>query len=423
MNEGKLIDGNMSSMIDLKAELYRKQEAFRLKKLSSTQRQLVEDNDNLYANTNQTKYKLGKRIRQKNDHELRQQRLQTSVTAKGRVTELSEELAEEEKALKRSREMLEMKSRLYEKWTQNPDLLNANKDDEDLDEDIDDRILVDFHRKAYEDVRTKSDSKSEPMIENNDKETEEEEEEWTEFVDSLGRSRKCLKKDLQHFVDIDRQSQTYHRFQSCLVDSLGRSRKCLKKDLQHFVDIDRQSFQRNTTVDKSDIPSVPELSSSNELLSDDLRREIERRNWETGARNELTGETDGPQRDNLNVHYQSVKRNEIRDHGVAYYAFSEDQQTRQQQMDLLNQMREQTKTQKQQKQNLKQKRKQLLRQRLAKVAQRKGIALEVKESSTLRLLLHLLSLGYRRGLGSGHGSSQSLTLQPFLLNGVHNRLY
>jgi hypothetical protein len=124
------------------------------------------------------------------------------------------------------------------------------------------------------------------------------------------------------------------------------------------------------------------LSSSNELLSDDLRREIERRNWETGARNELTGETDGPQRDNLNVHYQSVKRNEIRDHGVAYYAFSEDQQTRQQQMDLLNQMREQTKTQKQQKQNLKQKRKQLLRQRLAKVAQRKGIALEIKESSS-----------------------------------------
>jgi hypothetical protein len=115
-------------------------------------------------------------------------------------------------------------------------------------------------------------------------------------------------------------------------------------------------------------------------LSNDLIRELDRREWETNASNEMNSGTDGQQSDG-SIHYQNVQFNEIRDHGVAYYSFSKDSQQREEQMDLLNKLREQTKNQKIAKQKLKEKRKLLMRERLAKIAQRKGISIDFAQSS------------------------------------------
>ena len=341
MNESKQIEVNSASIIDLKAELYRKQESFRLKKLSQTQQQVVENDHNLYEINFNQKYKLGKRIREKNDKELIANNKRRCGQNTTQDTKLTEEEIEVQKALKKSKEMLEKKSLLYEKLSRNPNLLN--KTEEDSEEESDERILVDFHQKAYQ--KKTSD----------DKDFTEEEEEWTEFVDSLGRTRKCLKKDLEHYLNVDRQMFGHNKSE------------------------DNRPKEEN----RSEQSSIPQLSANNELLTDDLRRELERREWEANARNEVTNERQSEgNRSNANIHYQNVKFNEIRDHGVAYYAFDEDSTKRQQQMDLLKQLRDQTKTRKEQKQRLKQKRKQLMRERLAKVAQRKGIPFEPKESSS-----------------------------------------
>jgi hypothetical protein len=367
MNESPQIGVNSSSIIDLKAELYRKQESFRLKKLSQSQQQFVNNDNNLYSinnnSNNDKKYKLGKRIREKvaktglkfNDR----------INSKLEENQLNEEKIEEEKALKKSRDMLEIKTKLYDKYSNDINLC-LNKEDEEFD----DRILVNFQQKAIdqqirndlidknEDLRhlsVKNDliNKNEDLSHlslNNETNSEEE---WTEFVDSLGRSRKCLKKDLQYFIDIDKKS--FHKNDD-------------KNELKSVNDL------------SNNISTFPHLSKNSELLSNDLIRELDRREWETNASNEMNSGNDGQQSDGQ-IHYQNVQFNEIRDHGVAYYSFSKDSQQREEQMDLLNKLREQTKNQKIAKQKLKEKRKLLMRERLAKIAQRKGISIDFTQSS------------------------------------------
>lgn len=349
MNESKQIDVNSASIIDLKAELYRKQEDFKLKKLAQSQQQTVENDNKLYEiNNKQVKYKLGKRIREKNDQEITDN-IKRKYGLKTKEDEVkNEELIEVEKALQKSRQMLEIKSKLYDKWSRNPNLLV--KDDDQLEEDGDQRILVDFHRKSYDDrlVRNSCDKR----LDSDD--DEKDAEEWTEFVDSLGRTRKCLKKDFEHFQEMDRKS---------------------------FNATDRRDSRIEWNRDVSGT-SLPHLSADNQMLTNDLRRELERQKWEDNAKNEVMAGRPENSSNNLNTHYQDVQHNEIRDHGVAYYAFAKDQTTRNEQMELLKQLRDQTKTRKEQKLKLKQRRKELLKQRLAKVAQRKGIAFEPKESSS-----------------------------------------
>lgn len=116
------------------------------------------------------------------------------------------------------------------------------------------------------------------------------------------------------------------------------------------------------------------MSRSNELLSDDLRRELDRQEWEESEKESL--KQTGP------IHYQNVQFNEIREHGAAYFAFSQQDSERQAQMSLLNKLREQTKDQRLKREKLKAKRKEVMRARLAKVAQRKGIDLPAPTTSS-----------------------------------------
>ena len=89
------------------------------------------------------------------------------------------------------------------------------------------------------------------------------------------------------------------------TDSLGRSRRCLKKDLPQMLLIDQQmeTAKRETR------------SSSPDLLSEDMRRERERQKWEEEAyREAIGGEYDEEVEDyrkleeSATVHYQTVRQ-------------------------------------------------------------------------------------------------------------------
>ena len=72
-------------------------------------------------------------------------------------------------------------------------------------------------------------------------------------------------------------------------------------------------------------------------MSDDMRMDRERRDWEEQAEQELDKPVEP-------LHYQSVQAGEVRSHGVGYYAFSEDTEKRKEEMAMLTKLREQVRT-------------------------------------------------------------------------------
>lgn len=65
-----------------------------------------------------------------------------------------------------------------------------------------------------------------------------------------------------------------------------------------------------------------------------MRRERERQMWEKEVEEELgLDQPVGP------THYQSVQEGEIRSHGVGYYQFSQEEEERKKQMDMLDKLR------------------------------------------------------------------------------------
>ncbi|GFT27417.1 coiled-coil domain-containing protein 174 [Nephila pilipes] len=73
------------------------------------------------------------------------------------------------------------------------------------------------------------------------------------------------------------------------------------------------------------------------------------------------------------IHYQNVQFNEVRDHGVGYFAFSENEAKRKEQMEELNSLRQETESQRTAKQKQQMKRKAMIQARLAKICERKNI--------------------------------------------------
>ena len=76
------------------------------------------------------------------------------------------------------------------------------------------------------------------------------------------------------------------------MDALGRNRRCLARDLPHIMALDRELKEK---------APPPARSPSPELLSEDMRMDRERREWEQRAGEEAAQDRPiGP------VHYQDV---------------------------------------------------------------------------------------------------------------------
>uniref|UniRef100_A0A8C8CP88 CCDC174 alpha/beta GRSR domain-containing protein n=1 Tax=Oncorhynchus tshawytscha TaxID=74940 RepID=A0A8C8CP88_ONCTS len=273
-----------SSLVDLKAELYRKQEQFKHEKL-------VQD-----AGTSTKKPNVWSK-----QNEGVSERAQKDV----------ELVAEEENNLDRAKRKLEEKAKLYEQMTKG----------DFLDEETEGLFLVDFTQKI---IDKKRENHAQRESEREDRESsspipppENPGEEWVDYVDALGRSRRCMKKDLPGFKKMDKDFQ-------------GKRLDPAEKD----------------------------------LLSEDMRRELQRQEWER-EEEEAMNRPVGP------IHYENIREQEARELGVGYFAFSQDQEQRRKQRETLDMLRDQTTDQRSKRDQLKEKRKTLLDARLAKVRQRK----------------------------------------------------
>uniref|UniRef100_W5K3Q5 Coiled-coil domain containing 174 n=1 Tax=Astyanax mexicanus TaxID=7994 RepID=W5K3Q5_ASTMX len=283
-----------SSLVDLKAELYRKQEAFKNERLSK---------DVGTAPKSHTKVKKPNIWTKQNE----------GVSA--RAQRDVEQTVEEEKNLDKSRQKLEEKVRLYEQMTKG----------DFPDEETESLYLVDFTQKIIDQkkgIQNREAEKGDRDGEDSDTHVpipppQNKEEEWVDYVDALGRSRKCLRKDLPEFQKMD-------------------------QDLQS---------KKVTGADRT-------------LLSEDMRREMQREQWEREEEEQMKRPV-GP------IHYENIRDQEARELGVGYFAFAHDEQQRKKQRETLDMLRDQTTEQRNKREQLKEKRKALLEARLAKVRMRK----------------------------------------------------
>ncbi|XP_005071223.1 coiled-coil domain-containing protein 174 [Mesocricetus auratus] len=299
----KPLDVTASSLVDLKAELFRKQEEFK-------QEKLLKDSG-IFGKPKTTNKKPSIWTKQ-------------NAGVSSRAEKDAEQKLEEQKTLDKAREKLEEKAKLYEKMTKG----------DFPDEEVEDMYLVDFTQKiidkrkemavlgATRDSRNteeKSDDEDEEFSEKDIPPPQDPSEEWVDYVDSLGRSRRCMRKDLPDLLEMDKNLQ-------------GRL----------FV------------------------SPANEktLLSEDMRKELQRQQWEEEEREALKKPM-GP------IHYEDIRENEARQLGVGYFAFARDKELRNKQMKTLEMLREQTTDQRIKRENIKEKRKAMLEARLAKLRQKK----------------------------------------------------
>ncbi|KFQ67162.1 Coiled-coil domain-containing protein 174, partial [Phaethon lepturus] len=288
-------------LVDLKAELFRKQEEFKKEKLLK--------DAGIFAKPKTSNKKPSIWNKQN-----------TGVT--NRAEKDVEQKTEEEHILDKSRKKLEEKAKLYEKMTKG----------DFPDEETEDLYLVDFTQKIIDKQHEVQELyQSEAARKTLEKESDDEEtqpemeipppedpdDEWVDYVDFLGRSRRCMKKDLPSLLKMDQELQ-------------GK----------------RQGPDGNT------------------LLSEDMRRELQRQQWEK-EEEEALRKPMGP------IHYEDIRENEARQLGVGYFAFSRDKELRNKQRATLDMLREQTLDQRTKREQLKEKRKAALDARLSKLRARK----------------------------------------------------
>lgn len=182
-----------------------------------------------------------------------------------------------------------------------------------------------------------SDSSSDTSSDSDDSEDE-----WAEFTDCLGRTRKCLKKDLEKMKTQDRD---------------------LSKNMPQKLD----TSAANWMIDISHTPNPPE-SLFTDNISIVSKHETQKMNWEK------------KEEENVNkpeIHYQDVFFDEARQHGTGYYAFSTDSDERKKQQQALDEIRKKTLSEQKDKESQKLQREKIIAERVraAKNRQRARLGL------------------------------------------------
>ncbi|XP_050354752.1 coiled-coil domain-containing protein 174 isoform X2 [Nymphalis io] len=221
--------------------------------------------------------------------------------------------AEEFEACRRSKSVLEKKAKLYKHLTEG-----------EGNSQLAGNFLVDFKGKKQE-VLSKPESKSDELEEILP--FEDDESEWTEFTDFLGRTRKCLKSDLDHYRKRD-------------------------EELMKAMSIATKEEESDKVVETPQQPEKPFLVQKTNDYLQSLRDK-----WEQQERELLAKEKD--------IHYQDILFDEARIHGVGYYAFSTDETERRKQMEELVKRRQETLRAQEQAEEIRKKRDELIAARVA----------------------------------------------------------
>ena len=252
MNSRKKIDVDFASIAGLKAELLRKQTEVKVLKAKQD---------------TQPKPPATAKVKTKKQKD-------TKPKVEPRYTEI-----EDVETLKKSKRMLEAKTMLYDKLKKTGGDTNRT-------------YLVDFSNKSDE-------SDDEIHKEDDYQDTNSDpEEDWVDYTDCFGRTKKCLRKDLA---------------------------KMREKD----------NFLKREITKEPEPPEIPEQTPEPVpfVPDKDPAHEIMRKKWEEQMER-LADKTD--------IHYQDVLFDEARAHGVGYYAFSQNEEERAKEQANLAKLRKET---------------------------------------------------------------------------------
>uniref|UniRef100_A0A6P4E002 Coiled-coil domain-containing protein 174 n=1 Tax=Drosophila rhopaloa TaxID=1041015 RepID=A0A6P4E002_DRORH len=302
MNDpNKAISVNLSSLLSLKAELLRKQHEVRLAKATKA---------------SATEFRPSKSSADKEKSTDRGYKKVASNDDGAKVYE-----AEDYAQLDKSRRVLEAKSKFYDRMTRSGGNLNS-----------DDNCLVMFNRKKQEADQEQLPQRCEPRqrlssSSSSSEEDDGQEDDEVEYVDCLGRTRKCLRKELKEAQRRDRQ----------LADSMPERLDQTKANWM----IDTKGSREHDSTHNSDndddgepiIGPRPTESVFSDSLSTMTKHDEQRLNWERKEQENV---------DKPDVHYQDVFFDEARTHGVGYYAFSTDEDERRKQQLELEEVRKAT---------------------------------------------------------------------------------
>ncbi|KAJ6635176.1 Coiled-coil domain-containing protein [Pseudolycoriella hygida] len=327
MNDpNKRIDVNLSSLLSLKAELLRKHEEVSKAKSSHIVGDFVPRKVEKHSE---------KMTKSKN----------TTTTANNQ----SSESYEDSEMLNHSKKILEAKSKFYDKMSAMGGSLNS-----------DDNCLVMFNQKKQigeGNSRYESSSSDDSETETNDKG---ESGEWVEYTDCLGRTRKCLKEDVEFFKKKDGElAET--------VAERNKSNGISSEPSKWFFDT-KGDFKLPMQIgDSKDDDTMSMMSKSSKI------EEI-RQNWEKQEAENVTKDY---------VHYQGVLFDEARTHGVGYYAFSTDESERAKQQKELEAIRLKTLASQKERENQRMSREKIIAERVkaAKNRQRARLGLPPLEDN------------------------------------------
>ncbi|XP_038207342.1 coiled-coil domain-containing protein 174 [Zerene cesonia] len=297
MNENtKKLFFNKSTLFSLKAELLKKQEEVREKKYLP-QHRLENFKPSIKASDNS-----------KQEGHKEKKSLKDNLVAKN---------IDDAEAYRKSKAALEKKAQLYEHLA-----------DSAGNSQLADRFLVDFKEKKQQDItkRESCDTKSNPIVESDTEVYNEDDDgDWVEYVDCLGRTRKCHKSDLDLYKKRDEE----------LIKLLPNN--------EDEADAEQSATQ------KSEKPFL--VQKTNDYLQS-LREK-----WEQKEKELLAKDND--------IHYQDLLFDEARMHGVGYYSFSTDEAERRKQMEELIKKRDETLKAQKQAEEMRKKRDELVAARVA----------------------------------------------------------
>ncbi|KAJ1531823.1 hypothetical protein ONE63_000476 [Megalurothrips usitatus] len=323
MNSGSKLDISKSSLLSLKAELARKHEEA-TKAKAQAQGNYIKPLAKPAKSSIFSRSNTGVDQRQEND-----------------IPELTDD---EEAKILRSRSTLERKAKIYDSLSQG----NSH--------DGSSNYLVDFPQKSSDTRYSEYREAQKEAEERRRREKEEEEEEarradsdeydapsdpeddWVDYKDSLGRTRRCLRRDLPRFRELDDR---------------------LLKSLEPKVPVQDESPPHPGPLPPGGLPPG---CAAPDLLSDDMRREQQRLKWE---------EEEEKLRDKSDIHYQDVLFEEARTHGVGYFPFARDEGTRRSQQDDLRKLRRETEAKQKSALTQRERRQQLMQARLRAAHNRK----------------------------------------------------
>ncbi len=308
----KLLSLDSASLVDLKAEVFRK-----TKEAKFNQRHGGRNRSEAGQQQQLDEKKKDKWVAKKTHEERRIEKLNLKTAASAAYADREEREKDDER-----RRIMQKKADLYQRYREGRS--------SDGDGGSGDRFLVNFRDRSGDEREREAERPAAPG------------EEWVEYEDALGRSRRCMKKDLPDLVKND-------------------------KELYKYKEEEARARESEKRAEEAD------------LMSEDMRRELLRQKWEK------------EEEDNLNkrsVHYQDVLFDEARTHGAGYYRFSRDEAQRAAEKEELDTMHEETLKARKEADRSKAKRKAALAERLKKVRERKrvrmGLPLKEEEEKDVK---------------------------------------